>query len=92
MREQVIALLKQVRQHFPYTPPGELYPSGQAHEFLWNIALREGREQVIRWIAEEAGVEIPNPDPVEDYVYSPEDRGTADAHASPGIGPGSEYP
>lgn len=79
MREQVIALLKQVRQHFPYTPPGELYPSGQAHEFMWNIALREGREQVIRWIAEEAGVEIPNPDPVDDDVFSPEDHTTPSA-------------
>lgn len=46
---------------------------------MWNIALREGREQVIRWIAEEAGVEIPNPDPVDDDVFSPEDHTTPSA-------------
>jgi len=75
-------LVKVLRQQYPYTAPGDLYPSGSQFEFLWNMAIREGREQVIRHIAELSGEpqSIPVPEnPVD--VFGPEDRSAADAAA-----------
>lgn len=75
-------LVKALRQQYPYTPPGDIYPSGSQFEFLWNLAIREGREQVIRHIAELSGevksTTVPE-NPVD--VYGPEDRSAADAAA-----------
>jgi hypothetical protein len=90
MGEHLIGgLLKQLRQHYPYTPPGDVYPNGAAHEFMWNLALREGREQVIRWIAENAGLDVPTYDPDSRDVFSTEDRSSPAADASARSRPGS---
>lgn len=75
-------LVKSLRQQYPYTPPGELYPSGSQFEFLWNVAIREGREQVIRHVAELSGEPSTSVAPEERLdVFSPEDRSAADAAA-----------
>lgn len=84
------SLLKRLRTYYPYTPPGELHPQGEAHEFIWNIALREGREQVIRWIEKESGVTVPTPDPLEDYVLDAEGGGPAPADTCARRSPGSQ--
>lgn len=88
MRKQVIeSTLKALRQQFPYTPPGDLYPTGAAHEFMWNIAIREGRQQVIRWLEEQVGGGDPAPEP--DHVLSPEDSHSPAADACARSRPGS---
>ena len=75
-------LVKSLRQQYPYTPPGELYPSGSQFEFLWNVAIREGREQVIRHVAELSGEPSKSVAPEERLdVFEPEDRSAADAAA-----------
>ncbi len=84
------SLLKRLRTYYPYTSPGDLHPHGEAHEFIWNIALREGREQVIRWIEKESGVTIPNPDPLEDYVLDAEGGSTTPADACARSSPGRQ--
>ena len=81
-------LLKRVRQQFPYTPPGDIYPEPQSHVFMWNLAMREGREQVIRWIAEELGQDVPVNQPHDPDVFSPQDRTAADTDARARSGPG----
>lgn len=88
MRKQVIeSTLVALRQQFPYTPPGDLYPHGASHEFLWNIAIREGRQQVIRWLEEQVGGGAPIPE--DSDVLSPEDRSSPAADACARSRPGS---
>jgi hypothetical protein len=86
-------LLKELVHQFPYTAPGDLYPDPNQHTWLWNLALREGRQQVIQWIAEHFGAQLPTPDYSEDsHVFSAEDRSSTSADASASRRSGSEHP
>jgi len=86
-------LLKELVHTFPYTAPGEIYPNETQHAWLWNMALREGRQQVIRWIAEHLGAQLPDPDFSEDHdVFSPQDRAAPSADASASRRSSGEHP
>lgn len=90
----VDGLLKELVTHFPYTPPSDIYPDQSQHTWLWNMALREGRQQVILWIAEHFGVQLPAPDNPEDFadVFSAQDRPAASADASASRRTSGEHP
>jgi len=90
----VDGLLKELTNHFPYTPPSDIYPDQSQHTWLWNMALREGRQQVILWIAEYFGVQLPAPDKPEDFedVFSTQGRAAPSSDASARSRPGGEHP
>jgi len=83
-------LLRELRAKYPYAAPGAVFPATDQHIWLWNMALAEGREQVLRAIEEMNGGPAPYiPDPADDDVFSPQDRSPADTAARSGTGYGT---
>lgn len=88
-------ILKDLRGQFPLIHAIDRVVPAHVHQWAFESGVFEGREQVIRYLADMGGEKMPsNPEPDNPEttdVFSAQDRGSADTYARTGRG-GSPRP